>query len=112
MCCPPTKGIKGSVIQCMAIGGLHEDELFMRHYTINGTDQCQNGSSIPFLLHIESHLDRLRFLSPTHGGRSQQQSSRYRTCSDQFISTRPNLLNATCPTEIRKNIIISMFMAV
>ena len=27
----------------VALGGLHEDK-FMRHFTSNGTDQCQNGS--------------------------------------------------------------------
>ena len=29
----------------LAFGGLHQDKLIMRHFTSNGTDQCQNGPS-------------------------------------------------------------------
>ena len=52
------------------------------------------------LLHIESNLDRLRLLLPTHGQRSKQQSGQ--------ITLRPVLINkskfltATNRTEIRK----------
>ena len=40
------------------------------------------------LLHIESSLDRLGLLSPTHDQRSQQQSGQITFCN-QFLSTSP-----------------------
>ena len=45
----------------------------MWHFTSNGTDHVKTVHQTSFL-HIESNLDRLGLLSPTHGQRSQQES--------------------------------------
>ena len=60
----------------------------MQHFTSNGTDQCQNGSS---------NLDRLGFLPPTHGQRSQQHIT-----LKSFLINKPKFLKATRHAEIRK----------
>ena len=52
------------------------------------------------LLHIESNLDRLGLLSPTHGQRSQQQSGQI-TLQSVLINTS-KFLKAILYTEIRK----------
>ena len=54
-------------------------------FTSDGTDQLITKRFIkPPLLHIESSLDRLGLLSPTHDQRSQQQIGQLR--SNQFFS--------------------------
>ena len=53
------------------------------------------------LLHIESNLDRLGLLSPTHGQRSQQQSGQI-TLQTILINKSEFILKATHRTEIRK----------
>ena len=53
--------------------------------TSNGTDQSQKGSSNLLTPYIESSLDRLGFLSPTHDRRSQQQTGQ--------ITFQPALIN-------------------
>ena len=75
----------------------------MRHFfTGNGTDQCQNGSSIlvtPYC--IESNFDGLVLLSPTHGQRSQQGSGQIMLQS--LLISKPKFLKATGHAEIRKH---------
>ena len=61
------------------------------HFTSNGTDQYQNGSS---------NLDRLGFLSPTHGQRSQQQSGQIPLQS--VLINKSKFLKATRRAVIRK----------
>ena len=51
-----------------------------------------------FLLHIESNLDRLGLLSPTHGQRSQQQSGQITL---QSVLIKPKFLKAN--TSCRNN---------
>ena len=53
------------------------------------------------LLHIESNLDRLGMLSPTHDQRSQQKNGKL-TLQPVLIN-KSKFLNATHCTEIRKN---------
>ena len=52
------------------------------------------------LLHIESNLDRLGWLSPAHDQRSQQQSGQI-TLQSVLITSKPKFLKATHRTEIR-----------
>ena len=52
------------------------------------------------LLHIESRLDRLGLLSPTHDQRSQQQSRQ--TAFQPVLIKTPKFLKATHRTEIKK----------
>ena len=53
------------------------------------------------LLHIESSLDRLGLLSPTHDERSQQQQSGQKTLQPVFIN-KSKFLKATHRTKTRK----------
>ena len=53
------------------------------------------------LLHIESNLDRLGLLSPTHGQFSQQESGQITLQS--VLINKPKFLRATHHAEIRKN---------
>ena len=53
------------------------------------------------LLHIESNLDRLGMLSPTHDQRSQQKTGT--TTLQPVLSNKSKILKATHCTEIRKN---------
>ena len=55
------------------------------------------------LLNIESNLDRLGLLSPTHGQRSQQQSGQITIQS--VLINKPKFLKATLHAEIRKIVI-------
>ena len=66
MCCPSNEVIKTDSKHFLALGGLHEDTLCDTLQTIPPT----NAKTIhqTSLLHIESNLDRLGLLSPTHGG--------------------------------------------
>ena len=72
MCCPINKVIKSDTKHFLAVGGLHEDKL---RDTLQAMAQT-NAKTVhqTFLLLIESNLDRLGLLSPTHGERSQQHS--------------------------------------
>ena len=69
-CCLTNNLIKRDSKMFQAIGGLHEDNLCD---TLQGTAPTNvktvNQTS---LFHIESNLDRLGLLSPTHGERSRQ----------------------------------------
>ena len=53
------------------------------------------------LHHIESNLDRLGLLSPTHGQRSQQQSGQITL--QLVLINKSKFLKATHRTETRKN---------
>ena len=46
-----------------------------RHFTNNGTDQYAEMVHHTSLFHIESNLDRLGLLSPTHAQQRYQQQS-------------------------------------
>ena len=77
----------------------------MPHFTGNGTDQCQKRLiTPPYSIHIdsiESNLDRLGLLSPTHGQRSQQQSGQ--NTLQSVLINRPKFLKAARHTvAIRK----------
>ena len=72
MCCPTNKVIRSDTKSVLALGGLHEN-------TLCDTLQAMAPTNVKMahqtsLFHIESNLDRLGLLSPTHGQRSQQQS--------------------------------------
>ena len=54
----------------------------------------------PFLLHIESNLDQLGLLSPTHDQRPQQQSGQITLRS--VLINKSKFLKATHRTEVRK----------
>ena len=98
ICCPFNKVIKSDSRGFLALGGLHEDKLC-------GTLQALAPITVKTiyqtsLLHIESNLDRLGLLSPTHGQRSQQQSGEIALQS--VLTNKPKFLKATHDTEIRK----------
>ena len=99
MCCPSNEVIKSDTISCLALGGIHEDK-------VCGTLQAMVPTDIKMvhqtsLLHIESNLDGLGLLSPTHGQRSQQQSGRIMIQS--VLINKPKFLKATHHTETGGN---------
>ena len=69
----------------------------LRDSTSNGTDQYQNGSSNLLTPCIESSLDRLGLLSPTHDQRSQQQIGH-----EPVLINKSKFLKVTHRTKIRK----------
>ena len=99
--CPSTKVIKSDKIAflLLVVGGLHEDKLYgalqaMTPINIKTVHQTS-------LLHIESSLDRLGLLSPTHGQRRSQQQNGHITLQSVLIN-KPKFLMATRHAEIRK----------
>ena len=91
----------------LAFGGLHEDQSCstlqkMAPITVKTVHQTS-------LLHIESNLDRLILLSPTHGQRSQQHSGEI-TLQTVLIN-KLKFLEATGDPEIN-NIVIPRSMVV
>ena len=99
MCCPSNKVIKSDTISCLALGRIHEDK-------VCGTLQAMVPTNIKMVhqtsvLHIESNLDRLGLLSPTHGQRCPQQSGRITLQS--VLINKPKFLKATHHTEIGEN---------
>ena len=100
MCCPSNKVIKSDSRSCLAlvIGGLHEDKLYDTLQAMAPTNvKTVHQTS---LLHIESNLDRLGLLSPTHGQRSQQQSGHITL--QVILINKPKFLTAIHQTEIRE----------
>ena len=95
MCCPSIKFIKGDTRRFLALGGQHEDKLFDTSQVMAPTNvKTVNQTS---LLHIESNLDRLGLLSPTHGQRSQQQTGQIPLQS--VLINKPEFLKARHDTE-------------
>ena len=99
MRCPSNQVIKSYSEKFSSSRRLHEDKLC-------DTLQAMTSSNVKTvyqtsLLHIESNLDRLRLLSPTHGQRSQQQ--RGHITLQSVLLNKPEFLKATYHTEIRKN---------
>ena len=81
-----------------ALGALHEDKLCYILQALAPTNvETVHQTS---LFHIESNLDRLGLLSPTHGQRSQQQSEQI-TLQSVLIS-KPKFLKVTNHTDIKK----------
>ena len=60
---------------------------------------CDGRTYIHTYIHIESNLDRLGLLSPTHGQRSQQQSGQITLQS--VLNDKPKFLKATYCTRRR-----------
>ena len=99
MCCPSNKVTKsGKKKKSSSIGGLHEDKLcdISQAMAPNNVKTVHQTS----LLHLESNLDRLGLLSPTHGQRSQQQSGHITLQS--VLINKPKLFKVTSHAEIRK----------
>ena len=95
---PPNKNIKSDTGRFLALRGLHEDKL-------GNTLQAMAPTNVKTvhqtsLLHIESNLNRLGLLSPTHGQRSQQLSGQITLQS--VLMNKPKFLKAIHHTEIRK----------
>ena len=65
MYCPSNKVIKNDTKRFLALGALHEDKLcdILQAMTPTNVQPLHRTS----LLHIESNLDRLELLLPTHG---------------------------------------------
>ena len=83
----------------LALGGLYEDKLCdilqaMAPTNVRTVHQTS-------LFHIESNLDQLGSLPPTHGQRSQQQSGKI-TLQSVLINKPKFLIKATYHTEERK----------
>ena len=74
MCCLSNKVTKSYTKSFLALGGLHEDKLCDNLLAMAPTNVERVHQNSSF--HIESNLDRLGLLLPTHGQRSQQQSGR------------------------------------
>ena len=99
MCSPSYKVIKSHTKSCLAIviGGLHEDKLWDTLQAMVPTNvKTAHQTSLP---HIESNLDPLGLLSPTHGQRSQQQIGQI-TLQPVLIN-KPNFLKAARHAEIK-----------
>ena len=102
MCCPSNKVIKSDPKMFSSsyytIGGLHEDKICNTLQSMAQTDvKTAHQTS---LLRIESNLDRLGLLSPTHRQGSQQQSGQITLQS--VLVNKPKFLKATHYTEISK----------
>ena len=81
----------------LVIGRLHEDKLYDTSQAVTSTNvKTVHQTS---LLLIESNLDRLGLLSPTHGQRSQQQSGQITFQS--VLINKPRFLKAPRHAEIR-----------
>ena len=80
------------------MGGLHEDKLCDISQAMAPTNVGTVHQTS--LFHIESNLDGLGLLSPTHGQRSQQQSGQITLQS--VLIKKPKFLKATRHAEIRK----------
>ena len=99
MYCLSNKVIKSGTKRFLALGGLHE-------YKLCGTLQAMSPTNVKkihqaSLLHIDSNLDQLGLLSPTHGQRSQQQSGHITLRS--VLTNKLKFLKATYyHTKIRK----------
>ena len=98
MCRLSNKVIISGARSCLVLGGLHEDKSCDTFQTMVSTN-VKTIHQTP-LLHIESNVDRLGLLSPTHGQRSQQQSGQITLQS--ILINKPKYLKATYHTEIRK----------
>ena len=95
---PSNEVIKSDTKRFLALGGLHQDKLcdiLQAMAPTNVETVYQN-----FLFHIESNLDRLGMLSPSHGQRSQQQSRQI--ILQSVLMNKPKFLKTTHYTEIRK----------
>ena len=96
---PPIKVIKCDSKSFLPIGGLHEDRLCdTLQATAPANVRTDRQAS---LLHIESNLDRLGLLSPTHGQRFRRRSGQITLQS--ILINKPKFLKAICHAEIRKN---------
>ena len=69
MCCPTNKVIKSYTKRFLALGGLHEDQScdILQAMAPTNVETAHQTSSF----HIQSNLDLLGLLSPTHGQRFQ-----------------------------------------
>ena len=94
----PLKAIRSYSKRFPTIGGLHEDKLCDTSQAMAPTS-VKTVHQIP-LLPIESNLDRLRLLPPTHGERSQQQSGQITFQS--VLINKPKFLRTTRHAERRK----------
>ena len=99
MCCSTKRVARSDTNRLLALGGLHKNKFWDTLQAMAATNVETVHQT--FLFHIESNLDRLRLLSPTHGQRSQQQSGQITLQS--FVINKPMFLKATHHTiEIRK----------
>ena len=98
ICCPSNKAPESDTRCFQAFEGLHEAELCGNLQAMAPTNvKTVHQTS---LLQIESDLDRLGSLSPTHGQRSEQQSGQ--TTLQSVLINKPNCFKATYHTEICK----------
>ena len=98
MWCPTYKGIRSDTKRFLALGGLHEDKLCDTLQAVASINVETVYQTSLFL--IESDLDRLGLMSPTHGQRSQQQSGQITLQS--VLINKPKFLKATHRKETTK----------
>ena len=79
--------------------GIHIATKWLRLYNSNGTEHIKTVHQTSSL-HIESSLDRLGLLSPTHDQRSQQQTGQI--ALQPVLINKSKFLKATHRTKIRK----------
>ena len=93
MCCQTNKVTISDTKRVLALGGVHEDKLCDTLQAMAPT----NAETVhqTYFFHIESNLDRLGLLSPTHSQRSQQQSAQI-TLQSVWINKSTFLKAAHC----------------
>ena len=84
MCCLTNKVVRSDTKRFLALGRSHEDKLCDTLQALVPTNiETVNRTS---LFQVESNLDKLGLLSPTHGQRSQQQRGKI-TLQSVLINT-------------------------
>ena len=107
MSCPSTKSSKGRS-KCFPSSRRVTRRRVMRHFTRNGTDQCQNGSSnLLTPCREQSRSARIVLAYPRPAFSATKRTNHARISFDN----KPKFLTATRYTEIRKNL-VPKFMAV
>ena len=98
MCYPTNKVTRRDTKSFLALGGLHEDKLCdtLQEMAPTNVETVHQNS----IFHIESNLDRLGLLSPTHGQRSRHQSEQIMLQS--VLINEPKFLKAIHHTETRE----------
>ena len=99
MCCPTNEVIKNDATSFLALAELHEDKLcdiLQAMAPINVKTVHQTS-----LFHIEGNLNRLGFLSPTHGHAAFSATKRTNRAPISY-DQKPKFLKATNHTEIGK----------
>ena len=89
-CCSFTKVVRSNSKRSWTIGGSHDDTLGVTSQGMKPTNIVKKVDQNS-LLHIESNLDRVGLLSPTHGQRCRQQNGQIKL--QNVMTNQSNLLS-------------------